>query len=98
MYSDLNKPFKLELLSQLDGHITIKEILMDGSYDIWMDNVEIQSDVVLSLPPKDFFKLTEVRDTLALEIELKSGDRKSSKLFIIGNKTTSNETENIKAN
>ena len=98
MYSDLNKPFKLELLSELDGKVTIKEILEDGSHDIWMDNIEIKRNVILSLPPIDFFKLTEVRDTLALEIELKSGDRKSSKLFIFGYKTTSNETENIKAN
>lgn len=98
MYSDLNKPFKLELLSELDGKVTIKEILEDGSYDIWMDNIEIKRDVILSLPPKDFFKLTEVKDTLALEIELKSGDIKSSKLFIFGDKNTSNESDNIKTN
>ena len=85
MYSDLNKPFKLELLSQLDGQVTIKEILEDGSYDIWMNNLEIQGDVVLSLPPKDFYKLTEVKDTLTLEIEMKSDDGKNSKLFIFGN-------------
>ena len=96
MYSDLNKPFKLELLSELDGKVTIKEILEDGSHDIWMDNIEIKRDVILSLPPKDFYKLTEVKDTLTLEIELKSGDRKSSKLFIFGDKNTSNETDNIK--
>ena len=95
--SDLSVPFKLELLTRSDGQVTVRERLEDGSYDIWMEAIEIQSDKVLSLPAQDFFKLTEVRDTLLLEVEVNSGGKRSSKLFVFGNTSSFNETDNLKA-
>ena len=52
---------------------------------------------MLSLPAQDFFKLTEVRDTLLLEVGVNSGEKSSSKLFVFGNTSSSNETDNLKA-
>ena len=95
--SDLSVPFKLELLFPSDGQVTVKERLEDGSYDIWLEDIEIQGNKVLSLPAQDFFKLTEVRDTLLLEVEVNSGEKSSSKLFVFGNTSSSNETDNLKA-